>query len=343
MKEIKFKKITWLTLILVYLVILAGGIVRMTGSGMGCPDWPQCFGRWVPPTEVSQLPADYRASFSAKRSKKIDKMSDLLDKIGMHTTADKIRHNTSLREHEEPFNATKTWIEYMNRLFGFLAGNSLLLQTILAFWWFWKKRRSVVWWSVVNLVLIGFQAWFGSIVVATNLLPWVITIHMFIALIIVAIQLIIIYKMSEKLISFKGIIWARPALFIAFALTLFQVYAGTQLRQEVDYLLESGITRDNLIDTFSSKFYLHRSFAWVVLISNGLFIWLMRKQQAYKRLLILTGGLLISEILLGIILSYMSMPVFAQPMHLLIGTLLFAVQFILLFKLTTSSKQVLGS
>src|SRR5688572_594700 len=112
-----FRRLTISTLIAVYLLILVGGIVRSTGSGMGCPDWPKCFGNWVPPTSVSELPANYKEVYSEYRHKKNIRFAKYLNALGMEETARLLLNDPSVLE-ENDFNPLKTWIEYGNRVVG---------------------------------------------------------------------------------------------------------------------------------------------------------------------------------------------------------------------------------
>ena len=124
------------TLGAVYILILVGGVVRSTGSGMGCPDWPKCFGRWVPPTDVNELPADYKEIFAEHRVKKNQRFARYLAAIGMESTATGILNDPSVRR-EADFNPVKTWIEYLNRLVGVIIG-ILIFAVFVASLKFWK-------------------------------------------------------------------------------------------------------------------------------------------------------------------------------------------------------------
>src|SRR5688572_31160039 len=112
-----FRRLTVSTLVAVYILILVGGVVRSTGSGMGCPDWPKCFGQWVPPTSVESLPDNYKEIYAAHRDKKNKRFAKYLHLIGMDETADKILKDPTVLQ-ESDFNPTKTMIEYLNRLTG---------------------------------------------------------------------------------------------------------------------------------------------------------------------------------------------------------------------------------
>ena len=133
-----YRKFGITTILTVYLLILVGGIVRSTGSGMGCPDWPKCFGKYVPPTDISELPEDYKTIFAVQGREIAD------------------------------FNAVHTWIEYINRLLGVLTGFFILITAVLSVS-FWKKDKIITLLSILALIAVIFQGWLGAKVVSTDL------------------------------------------------------------------------------------------------------------------------------------------------------------------------------
>ncbi len=317
-----FYRLTIITLIAIYLVILAGSVVRMSGSGMGCPDWPKCFGQWIPPTHIDQLPSDYRDTFLAKRKKKLAKYQSFLQRLGLNDTAEALMNDPRLLE-EEPFVASKTWIEYINRLLGFMAGNFMIIGLIMSFW-LYKKNKIIPLLSFLVLVFTSIQGWFGSIVVATNLTPWTITFHMLFAFIIIFLLLLLIKlaQPTQQILANK----LRIPLLLAIALSLLQVYLGTQVRQEIDVLSHSEVIRPMWIESLSAVFEIHRSFAIVLILVNAYIIHRLRQNDLWKRWSYIIATLLLVEIMSGIIMAYFAVPATMQPVHLLFATLFFGVQ-----------------
>lgn len=337
-KKIKnLRRFNWIVLVLIYLVVIAGSFVRITGSGMGCPDWPKCFGQWVPPTDESSLSPDYKEIYAEKRTKKIEKFSKFLSSIGLNSTADKILKDPNLRV-EQPFNVSKTWTEYINRLFGFLAGNGMLIAFIWLIAVF--RKRKLILLSAFNLVLMAFQAWFGSIVVASNLVPWTITIHLLLALVIIALQLLLIHWMrdeQEEKISYALPKWMKLIIVISALITTYQMFLGTQVREMIDELTLKGFTREDWTEQLGIPFYIHRSFSWLVLILIVLIAW--KNEQFSKihpiRWLFIILGL---ELITGVLLAYANMPGLVQTAHLVFATILFGIFIMLLFRLKFVTK-----
>ncbi len=314
-----FIRFNWVTLVLIYLVVIAGSFVRITGSGMGCPDWPKCFGQWVPPTEKSQLPDNYRDIFAGKRAQKIDKFTKFLSSIGLKDIANKIKEDKTLLLEQE-FNAKKTWTEYGNRLVGFLAGNAVLIVFIWILL-FYRKRNLVIL-SLLNLIFLGFEAWFGSIVVATNLVPWTITVHLFFALVIIGLQLIIIRKISQKQsqnVQLEPLM--KWLVIFCFAITFYQMFLGTQVREHIDELTKQGFGRESWTDRLGISFFIHRSFSWMVLTILTFIAWKNERGQKLK-ILRTSYVLLALELISGILLAYANMPGLVQTSHLVFATIL---------------------
>jgi heme a synthase len=300
---VTFRKLVLLTIVLIYLVILAGAVVRGTGSGMGCPDWPKCFGTWIPPTDISELPSDYKEKF----------------KLENHYIAD--------------FNPVKTWIEYLNRLLGAVVGLSVLITLIYSYKIF-SLDKSFFFISFLIVILTGFQGWIGARVVATNLSEYMITIHMFIALQILSLSIFLLYKVINYN-SKKSIVKSsyKYTLVVLTLLTLVQILVGTQVRQEIDSIsiLYNEANRDLWINLLSEIFSVHRVIAILVIVLNLILCYFFCKQNGValleSKLLILITGTLFLEYLIGIVMVRFSLPFLSQPFHLLLATIVYGLQF----------------
>ena len=230
-----YKSLTKISLVLLYLLILAGGVVRCTGSGMGCPDWPKCFGMYIPPTSVSQLPENYKESFLEGRVEKNRRLSKVLNAIGLNETADKIINDQSIKEAEE-FNVFKTWTEYINRLIGAIVGFSLIFIFISSINIKPFNSRLFIL-SLLSIILVFFQAWVGSIVVSTNLLPGLITFHVIVALVIIWNVILCYYLSTNNNIKVEKSSILSYAIIFSLFLFLIQMVLGTEVRENVDTFL----------------------------------------------------------------------------------------------------------
>lgn len=302
----RFRFMGVLTVITVYTLILVGGVVRATGSGMGCPDWPTCFGSWIPPTSESQLPENYQQIYA--------------DRGYLETE----------------FNVRKTWTEYMNRLLGVATGILIFLTLIFSVS-YWRRDRGVFYFSLASFLLVAFQGWLGSLVVASNLMPGMITAHMIVAQIIVGMLVYAITR-SQKTIFYNEDVAGLPpvlptVLKVAMGMTLLQMAMGTQVREAVDIIAHhyNYGSRNLWVESLPLIFLVHRSFSSIILFTNLWLVWQLwrhcRGSRVLRRVGIGMAGLVLTTILLGVAMDRMNMPAFAQPLHMWLASLIFGAQF----------------
>ncbi len=325
----RFNFWTKTSILIVYLVIATGGVVRMTGSGMGCPDWPKCFGYYIPPMNVAEL------TWVSEKIFEKGQMIIYNDELKMSNKdfisgsdfnpknwQDYTKHDYSV------FNPLHTWVEFINRLIGVVCGISVL---ILGFYsiQFYKNKPIITLLSLLTIIAVGFQAWLGKIVVDSNLSPYSITIHMLMALLIISILIFIHFqngnykKNNVKNIALKNII------LLSLIFTIIQIVIGTQVREFIDQqIIMIGETKKNLwLLVLPSIFLTHRSFSLLILTVNLFVIYLSRKINLNSKIIFWIIGIIAIEIILGVAMFYLHFPFSSQPLHLLLATILFGVQF----------------
>ena len=284
--KMAFRKFATLSLLSIYLLILAGGIVRSTGSGMGCPDWPKCFGRFIPPTKVSELPLHYEVIYKEKLHGEVE------------------------------FNATKTWIEYLNRLLGAITGLIVLATTLLAY----KEGRKVFLPTLVALLLVLANAVLGKYVVDSFLLPGVVTAHMLLS---IGVIYFLIKALNNQSSSAVINLENRQWIGINLVIVLVQIILGTQVRENMDHVIQAlgENAKDQWVGQLDVIYIVHRTFSWVILIAH-IVLWKKLENsplQAYRKgLLVLVG----TSFATGILMAYFALPLGSQAIHLLISLVL---------------------
>jgi len=336
-----FRKIAKVSLVLVYLVIAAGGIVRMTGSGMGCPDWPKCFGYYIPPTNSSEL--QWYADTEVKKGQIIivDKALRVANKNFRTTTSyNKTNWDAYTKHDYAKFNVAHTWIEYINRLLGAIAGLATLVLALVSISFF-KKNKKITFFSWLVVLGMGFQAWLGATVVYSVLEPVKITVHMIMALVIVVLLLYVIKITKKSVVITKVAKNILPLLSIVLLSTLIQIVLGTQVRQFVDGRIDlvGEASKNQWLMDIDWKFYVHRSFSIIVILLNILLARSIYVHKLNYKKVNWVLLLLFLEVISGVAMYYFDFPFATQPIHLILASLLFGVQFYLFLEAISSKKR----
>ncbi|WP_166442848.1 COX15/CtaA family protein [Phragmitibacter flavus] len=316
MKWTLFQKIALVTFITVELLIFVGASVRASGSGLGCPDWPLCYGRLIPPTKVEDIDFDH-----------LD-LEKFREKAARHGRDPASITEESLRAE---FDAVSTWIEYFNRLTSMPVGLSVLVLFVASFGQFKLRRPGVFAAAVASLFLVLLNAWLGAQVVLSGLKPGIITLHMALAILL---QCMLVYtawggtsapwRLKVEASAAPGLFWVASTLL---GLVVLEGILGSQVREMTDELsrIHQGESRSDWVGELeqSMSYIYHRSFSWVIVGWTLYFAWRVRRSMGgFGWLELSIVGLVFAQMVLGIVLAHVGIVRTAQVLHIGLSSLL---------------------
>lgn len=297
-----FQKWALLTTFATFFLIGLGGLVRASGSGLGCPDWPRCFGLIIPPTHVSELPPGFDPA---------------------------------------SFNVVKTWIEYINRMVGATIG-LLIFATMVSAFRNHRDERRVLWPTVAAFLCVGFEGWLGALVVRSELRPALVTAHLLVALVLVGLLLYATVnafygpprskaEVPEALRRLER--WAILLLLLG----LVQTGLGAMVRGTIDTVViaEPELLRGTWLAEVGPLDLVHRQIGALTFLCTLVVAGLtLRNRQIHphlRRTAIVMLSFCAVQIGLGLTLAYAELPPAAQMLHILVGSLLIGSDMVLAF------------
>jgi cytochrome c oxidase assembly protein subunit 15 len=296
-----FQKLSLITTLATFFLIFVGGLVRVTGAGLGCPDWPKCFGRWIPPLSVQDLPAGFDT---------------------------------------QSFNVTLAWIEYINRLIGVIVGFLILSTAVLALLYFRKHKRIVIP-AVIAVLLVAFQGWFGSIVVSSSLEPLMVSLHLLLALVIVSLLIFVTqsayYLREDSLpassVAFKSL---RNWIAVIWILAIIQITLGTQVRSQVEFILREYplLLGFQLVGQIGIINYIHSILGLIFMAASVLVAIMLLRIPEFRLYGVFVVLLPLIQILIGSGMEIFGIPAILQVFHLWFASLIIGALLIIFTQLT---------
>lgn len=312
MRKNGVQRLALISIVLLIVLIFAGAIVRVSGSGLGCPDWPTCWGELIPPTSVEDVDAEYLERTLPRFKKSATRFGLDADEITVESLV-------------ASYDPVQTWIEFINRLLALpvLLVNFLLMMACL-------RTRNLPRLGVAAFSLVIISALTGILVVASGLRAGVVTLHMALAFFQLFI-LTYIYWAGGRDRESRPVIQgpSRPQVMILLACVMIEWAMGSQIREVTDHLMmERGVaSRASWIDEVSITwtYLIHRSFSWSIFISA---IWLGYKAKWQGRVPRFILGLVLALMIMGVILSFSGIHAVVQVLHVgLAGSLVSAVYY----------------
>ena len=297
----RFQKLATGALVSVLVLMFVGAIVRVTGAGMGCPDWPTCWGCLIPPTKVEQV------DFTKLPIEKFRHKAERMGRDPKTITVESLR---------KEFNPRHVWTEFLNRMSSMPVG-FFSLATFIAAFWQREKRPLVFWLAFSSFVLVLVNAWMGARVVYSGLTPAVLTTHLALAMALLGTLAYCAWRGTDT--PWRVRMEPEPLLKLRFVVTALLLLVvgegimGSQVREMTDELarLHGSAARSTwIVELERSWLYLvHRSFSWAVL---GFSVWAWRLTKEHR-----IGGVgRVEKIVLGIVIAQMALGVIMARIHI---------------------------
>lgn len=306
-----------LTLFLTFDLVLFGAFTRLTDSGLGCPDWPGCYGNASPVGAQAQISAAQQALPSG------------------------------------PVTHGKAWIEMVHRYLATSVG-ALILVLAVAAWWQWVRYRRgnagapVLhrWWALATLVWVCLQGAFGALTVTMRLFPAIVTLHLFGGLMLLALLCVQAVRQGQVVEhrapaalprGLRAALAATALLVVGqvllggwvstnyavLACTTFPLCQGSwwppmNFAEGFQVWRELGLLADGSHISFAALtaiHYVHRLAAYVVLPVLALLAWRLARHGALRRQARWLGALTGLQFLTGLSNVVLGWPLVAAVLH----------------------------